>query len=156
MHRLHYRRCPPTVSSSCALCIHHMALNDTERLLIMYSAINFKKPNEQSQGILLSIKGKCDIWNMSKLIWIASYKQIIWSVCLSQKLNANSQQQQLTVTATIQTVLQSMGIHKWDEPCTHTHTHGGGQWRRRPGTCSYTHWDFWLWQLCLLRGSLCA
>lgn len=39
-HCLCYLLCPPTVSSSCVLCIHHMVLSDTEHLLITHSVIN--------------------------------------------------------------------------------------------------------------------
>lgn len=40
-----------------------------------------KKPNEQSRGILLSIIGKCDIWNMSKLIELPAINNCLLFVC---------------------------------------------------------------------------
>lgn len=69
------------------------------------------------------------MWYMKyvQIDWIASYKQIIWSVCLSQKLNANLQQQQLTVTATVQTVFRVWASTNGPSRAhTPTHTVGGG------------------------------
>lgn len=70
------------------------------------------------------------MWYMKyvQIDWIASYKQILLSVCLYQKLKANLQQQQQTVTATIRTQLFSVWASTNGPSSAHTPTQtvGGG------------------------------